>query len=44
MLSSDEDESDVKINDLWNTETEVDKDQEYEARVRNKTKKKLLTM
>ena len=42
MWNSDEDESDVNINDLWGTQKkEVEKD---EARVSKKIKKKLLTM
>ena len=44
MWSSDEDESEVNINDLWNSKKEVEEEDKDEARVRNKIKKKLSTM
>ena len=43
MWSSDEDESEVNINDLWNNKKEEEEDRD-EARVRNQIKKKLSTM
>ena len=44
MWSSDEDESEVNINDLWNSKKEEEEENKDEARVRNKIKKKLSTM
>ena len=44
MYSSDEDESDVNINDLWTTQKPVQEEEKDEAKVSKKIMKKLSTM